>query len=216
MREIEGKAGILSSLHHLGMLLLSLGKRREARSLLQESLTRGRTAGDRWSIAGSLHHLGLLALAEGEYGTARLRLEESRRLSHEMGARPGLAAALLALGELNRREGDPAAARALCAESLRLRRDLGERRGIAECLEGLARVAGDATHAMRLFAAAQSLRDAIGASLPPSARAEYDRAVATARAVLGEAAAEAAWARGSAITWEQGADETLEEVTERL
>ena len=62
---------------------------------------------------------------------------------------------------------------AFMAESLALRREMGERLGIAECLEELAAVAagsGEPARAARLLGAAEAIRMAIGAPLPP-----YDR-----------------------------------------
>jgi hypothetical protein len=73
-------------------------------------------------------------------------------------------------------------------------------------LEGFAHVAGaegDAERAARLFGAAEALREALGAPLPPVERAHYDRSVAATRAALGEEAFAAAWAEGRALSLEQ-------------
>ena len=55
----------------------------------------------------------------------------------------------------------------------------------------------------RLCGAAEALRAAIGAPLPPIDRAEYDRVVDAARATLREAAFAGALASGRALTPEQ-------------
>jgi hypothetical protein len=66
-------------------------------------------------------------------------------------------------------------------------------------------------HAARLFGAAAALRVAIGAPLPPSEHATYDRAVATARSVLGDAAFDIASAAGQSMTLEQATALALDE-----
>jgi hypothetical protein len=53
---------------------------------------------------------------------------------------------------------------------------------------------------VRLWAAADALRDAIGAPLPPLARAERDREVVALKAALGEEAFTTAWSAGGTLT----------------
>src|SRR5262249_54302749 len=108
-------------------------------------------------------------------------------------------------GELALRQGDYGAARALWMESLAIHRERGSKGGIAKGLERLAAVSVAEAYperAARLFGAAEGLRAAMGALLPPADRAEHDRSVATARTALGEEAFAAAWAEGRALTLE--------------
>jgi hypothetical protein len=75
-------------------------------------------------------------------------------------------------------------------ESLAINRDPGDKWGIAQNLERLAAVAvaqAQSERAARLFGAAEGLREAMGAPLPPADRAEHDRSVAAIRTALGEA-----------------------------
>ncbi|MBI3973469.1 MAG: adenylate/guanylate cyclase domain-containing protein [Chloroflexi bacterium] len=100
----------------------------------------------------------------------------------------------------------PSAALSLHEQSLALQQEAGDRWGIIECLEGLARVAGaqgQLEWGARLLGAAEALREAIGAPLPPADRADYDRDVAVVRAGLGEATFATAWAEGRAMSLEQ-------------
>jgi hypothetical protein len=76
---------------------------------------------------------------------------------------------LHALGKVRLSQGEHAQAQALFAKGLAQARRLGDQRGISQCLEGVAAVAvvhGRATDAIQLFAAADALREAIGAPLP--------------------------------------------------
>jgi hypothetical protein len=65
--------------------------------------------------------------------------------------------------------------------------------------------------AARVFGAAEALREAIGAPVPPVERPDYDRAVAAARARLGEVAFSSGWAEGRAMTLEQAMSYALKE-----
>jgi hypothetical protein len=86
---------------------------------------------------------------------------------------------------------------------------MGGRRGIAESLEavaGLALAQGNLSRAVRLYAAAQAGREAIGAPRPPRSREEYERDLATIRAGLGEEAYATAWKDGQALTLDQACE----------
>ena len=105
---------------------------------------------------------------------------------------------LAALGQ-----GDHARATALFAEALALFRKLGDPLGIAECLEGLAGVAGargEGERAARLYGAADSLRESIGAPLPSGNHPRYERHLAASRSQLYETAWKKAWAEGQVMT----------------
>src|SRR5260221_9575621 len=57
--------------------------------------------------------------------------------------------------------------------------------------------------AAQLWGAAESLRDAIGAPIPPVDRATYERAVASARTFLAAQTFDIAWANGKAMSLEE-------------
>ena len=97
-------------------------------------------------------------------------------------------------------------------ESLTLRRELGDRGGVAECLEGLSGVAGatgKASRAVRLWAAAEAIRQEIGAPLPPGHRSLHATYVTAARSQLDDAAFAEAWATGKAISQEAAIEYAL-------
>ncbi len=108
-----------------------------------------------------------------------------------------------------------AVAPAYLRESLGLRRAISDRLGIAECLEGLATVAvgqHQPERATRLLGAAEALRQAIGAPLPPVERLAFEATMQAARAPLGEQAFATAWAAGRALPLEHVIDEALADV----
>jgi hypothetical protein len=82
----------------------------------------------------------------------------------------------------------------------------------ADVLEGCAALAvqhSEPATGARLWGAAAALRAQIGAPMWPVDRPEYERRVAACHAALGDAAFDAAWAAGQALTWEQAADEAI-------
>jgi DNA-binding CsgD family transcriptional regulator len=99
-------------------------------------------------------------------------------------------------------------------EALVLNRELGNWAYVAYCLEafaGLAGARGQGARAARLWGTADALRTSIGAPLPPEPRPYYERSMAAARTLLGEAAWEAAFAEGSAMSAEEAVEYALSE-----
>ena len=118
------------------------------------------------------------------------------------------------LGSVAYYQGDYASARGYHEESLTIRREIGDRQGIAKSLEAFAGLAADQENperAARLWGAAEALREEIGSPLAPNDREAYEREVAQARQVLGEAAFAAAWEEGRAMTMEQAVEYALGE-----
>jgi hypothetical protein len=99
-------------------------------------------------------------------------------------------------------------------EGLALNREIGNWAYGAYCLEGFAGLAGargQGARAARLWGAAEALRTNIGAPPTPEARPYYERSMVAARAQLGEAAWEAAFAEGSMMSPEEAAEYALGE-----
>jgi tetratricopeptide (TPR) repeat protein len=195
------------ALYGAGLLAWLQGDSGAARALYEESLTIFRELGDQKGIAWSLHGLGWTAHDQGDSGATRALYEESLAIFRELGNKKGIAISLLRLERAAKDQGDSGAARALSEESLAIFRELGGRsRGIFQNLEELAAVAvaqGQPERAARLFGAAEGLREALGAPLPPVDRAEHDRSVAAVRTALGEEAFTAAWAEGRAMSLDE-------------
>jgi len=100
------------------------------------------------------------------------------------------------------------------AQGLTLSQTLGDQASIAWCLAGLGSAAAldeEPERAGRLWGAAERLRQAIGCRSAPAARATYERAMAAARAQLGEEGFAAAWKAGAALTLEQAIAYALDE-----
>jgi predicted ATPase/DNA-binding CsgD family transcriptional regulator len=204
LRNIEGITFALSGL--ADVLFRSQGDLARVHTLLEEDLTLCREVGHKDGTASTLGLLGQVFLQQGNTVKARMLLEESEALMREIGFRQAIAVSLSLLGRMYALEGDYAAARAFYAKRLAIGIDAGDKLDIAFFLEGLADVVaaqGEPAWAARLWGAAEALRDAISAPLPPVYRADYDRSVAAASTRLGEKAFAAVWAEGRTMTPEQ-------------
>jgi non-specific serine/threonine protein kinase len=214
LRQMGRKRDIAWSLYALGLAARDQGDSRSARAISEESLDTFRELEDKQGIASSLSSLGAVLCDQGEYGTAQAQLEESLAIFREIGYKRGIAYSLLRHGAVAHGQGKYAAARALYEEGLVILLDVDDKRGIAMDLEGLAAVAvgqAQSRRAARLFGAAERVREAMGAPLPPADRAEHDRSVAAVRGALGEDAFAAAWAEGRAMSLEEATRYALED-----
>jgi predicted ATPase/class 3 adenylate cyclase len=206
LRELGDKWGTARSLNLSGLVALRRGDYGRAVALCEKSLTLHRELGNKWGIAMSLGHLGLSACHQGEYGRAMMLLKEGLVLFRELGDKWGIARLLNFSGLVALRQEDHGRAMALCKEGLALSWELREKLDIAMCLEGLAHVAGaegQPERVVRLYGAAEVLREAIDTPLPTSDRADYDRSVSAARAELGEETFAKAWEEGRKMMMEE-------------
>lgn len=190
---------------NLGYLAFQEGDYPAARSLYEESLSARRDLGDAQGTVSALCNLGYLALVEGDHDEARRSLEESLALARETGDRYWTMLSLLRLARVFRAQRQPDQASALDREAMALVSGLGAKRAIAEWLEGMASTAVDsgAFHrAVRLLGAADSLRQGIGAPLPPRDVAAHRDQLARARQEVSDAAFHDAWEAGQAMALE--------------
>lgn len=199
------------ALDSLGLLAFYRGNFDRANALCGEALGQFQQWGDKFGAIGSLNSLGVVACVQGDYKRAAALCQESLVLSRELGDMGAMARSLNVLGRVAHFQGDCKQAEKLYKESLTLFWELGEKLGVAQCLErlGSAAITSAPERAVRLFAAADSLREAIGSPLPPSDRPDYDRNLAAVGAHLNQTAVSAVWVEGRAMTLEQAIEYAL-------
>jgi predicted ATPase len=202
------------ALSSLGLLAYLQGNRADARRFLEQGLSIARESGEPECITSRLINLGLVSL-EGNCPTAAARLfGEALEIARAAGEREWIAASQAGIARVALLDGNVKAARSLYQECLRMHTTTGTRGSIAHSLEALAAVAagqGQSEKAARLWGAAQALREAIGAPLPPVDVTDYEHSVEAARSAAGESSFAAAWAAGRALALEQAIAEALEE-----
>jgi predicted ATPase/transcriptional regulator with XRE-family HTH domain len=220
-RELEDRWSIAISLSNLGLVTQQQGDYVSARSLYEESLSLARELEDKVGIAISLNNSGLVAHLQGDHSSARTLYEESLALKRELGDKRGAAISLSNLGLVALEQGDYTSASSRFEESLTLRRELGDKWGLALSLAGLGGVAvalgsaggrasGEIGRGVRLLGVVEALLESTGAVLEVEDRLPYERAVSSARALLGAEEYERLRALGHAMTMEQGIEYALQ------
>ncbi len=196
-RELGDKGNIPDSLFNLARAYFFSGSELgAARVLLEESLSLFRQLSDKESIGYCLCLLGLLTLEQGDVTTARSLVEQSVALFKERRQAHGMALSTSAMATVIAAQGDNAVARALYDAALTEARKAGDKLIIASGLEGLSRVLvalGEYERAVQLRAAAEALREAIGAPMPAVERPADGQAAKVAREWLGEEAFAVVW-----------------------
>jgi len=178
------------------------GRFPDARSLYEQTLPTWREIGHKSGLVDALRGLGDVARLEGDHRRAELLLQESLSVCREIGARLGIAASLQSLAELARTRRDNEGAERLYCEALSLWNEMRHAVGIAGGIRGVAEldaVQGRFGRAARLFAAAEALRQTVGAAVPQCEQDPYQRAFAAAKCGLDADAFEAAWRDGRGL-----------------
>jgi predicted ATPase len=201
-QQLGDKRGVAQSYFNLGVVAYWQGDYAGAIRLSEQGLAFYRALGDKMGAAYTLDTLGMAHCRQGSYAKAFQLLEESLAMFHELGDQFGIALLLTDMGSVAQARGDANRAGQLYGEGLALSWKIGDKRRAAFCLEGLAAAAANQPlRAAQLFGAAAALRAAIGAPLPPSEQADYDRSLAAAR--QGDPKAwVAAWEIGRAMALE--------------
>ncbi|CAA9527430.1 MAG: hypothetical protein AVDCRST_MAG73-519 [uncultured Thermomicrobiales bacterium] len=215
LRELDSEGGGRGTAHvlnRLGIVALLRGDHGRADALQEEALARFRELGDASDVATVLNNLGVTADDRGDFARARRLFEDALALQRDVGDTQAVAISLGNLGEVARDEGDLAGAAIYYREALALWAELKDRWNAATALDGAAGLAvlqGKPEGAARLAAAAEAMREAVGAPLPANERADHERCVAEARSALGAEAFAAAWEAGRALPLEAAVAEAL-------
>lgn len=194
--------------HYLQARLLFVWQQDLARAqnLAEQSLAFYQEHGYGWHSSYPLSLLGQIRLVQGEIALARERFEESLALVQEVGDREGALETLLGLAHVALAQADLVAARQRYQECLTILQEIASQGFLAACLEGLAALEvarGEPRHALRLWGAAEALREVMDAPIHPVYRASYEQTVAQVRDILGEQAFLTSWIEGRGMTPEQ-------------
>ncbi|MBV9230110.1 MAG: tetratricopeptide repeat protein, partial [Chloroflexi bacterium] len=200
-----------TGLHYLGFVSYAQGDYTRARQLSEESLALFKMLDSPFYTSEVMTILAYELAALGEQASAQAWLEQAMVLARERENVEDLARVLCGSGHLALRQGHLAEAQARFEESItKMQGRWLIPRGkwvVASCLEGLAEIAQareQATHAVQLLAAAQTVRAAHGYYTPFGIEQPfYDRTMAEARTRLGETNFATVWAVGQAMTPQQ-------------
>jgi predicted ATPase/class 3 adenylate cyclase len=175
-----------------GQFCYFMGRYREARLHLAESLAIARETLNREWEAGVLQPLGMACFGEGDFESARSCLEEAVNLARSLGNKLELAAALNALAQLLRLEGKVDDAEPLYEEALPLARELRNGEYVAGLLLNLAMVAvmrdSEGRRAGTLLLEAIDIARSIGSRPSEQSALEVASGLAASAALWDEAA----------------------------
>jgi len=168
---------------------------------------RAREIGDLMMVAFAAINLGMVARRAGDIQAALEYSNRAVELFRELGDDGGVATALGSCGWISLELSDPDHAEASFREALTLACGLAWKRGVAVNAAGLgaALVAGGkAERAAQLFGAAAAIHEELGIFFDDALEEQvHERAVAAAKAALGDDAFDAAWVRGEGMTPEE-------------
>jgi predicted ATPase/DNA-binding CsgD family transcriptional regulator/tetratricopeptide (TPR) repeat protein len=170
---------------------------------LEETLALSRETGDNYRLANTLASLGLRELAAGEHQAARAHLQEATTLADDRGYQHLSSGLRLNLGFVYLIDGDSGPARHLFIDVLETARVTGVKpyvRGALLCLALAAGASGDPVVAATLHGIADEHYELAGRAFEAAEAGLRDRDHAQLRATLGDAAFEAAYARGRTLT----------------
>jgi predicted ATPase/DNA-binding CsgD family transcriptional regulator len=219
--ELGDSRGIATALNLLGAVTRARGAYDQAELYFEEALVRFQDVGDPAWIALARGNLGILAYWQGNLEHAAALLEEAVGLYRQAGDRYayGVATALSDLALVACDRGDHARAAGLFAESLTRWREVGTKEGLADWLARVAVLAGAREQpelAVRLFGAAEAVREAIGYAFEYPERARHQRAMAGVRAQVGQALLAAEWAVGQEMSMDQAVADALRLVVDPM
>jgi tetratricopeptide (TPR) repeat protein len=216
-RQLDHAPGLSIGLANLGLAEWVAGDTRKATLLLEEALSRSRTAKLPHVVAISLRNLGLIARSQGEYARARALFEQAAAQDLPAGWYRGYSTArsLSCLGRVASLQHDLQRARALLEQALQVIREARVTgQALADCLDWQAALdaqQGDFARALRLFAAADTHWQMSGAHRYAPDQAAYARDLAVVRGALDDAAYAARWAEGAAMPPEHAIRYALQE-----
>jgi non-specific serine/threonine protein kinase len=214
LRALEDLQAITALLGNLGALALMRRDLDRAIACHQEAIAISRRIDDfSGTTRGLINYAGAL-YERGDYPEAASIYEESLERCRRSGDRMAESVVLYNLGKIAELSDDVALAESRYGESLTLFHAARNLPGVAACLEQIAALTGqrgDDLLAVRLLAAADTLRTATGAAREPVDHGEYERELGDVKARLGEAAFTAAWAEGAAWSADEAVARALGE-----
>ena len=175
--ELDGH--VCNALEALGNLAEDSGRYDLAERIFGQAITVCRAAGDHYNAANVLAHLGVVAYGQGKLAAATERLEGALAAVRGVGQAVPAFVAHLYLAHVAVAQGELDRAAAHCRDVLKIV-EPWDRHGLARVVPGVALLAGargQRGSAIRLFGAADGLREAIGLILELPERAVYERAV---------------------------------------
>jgi len=157
--------------------------------------------------------MGMDESAQGNYGSAKQFLQDGWSVFKPLKYKHFELAARSELGHVARHTGNLGQAKQIYSETIMGWKDLGNRGAIAhemECFAFIAITEEELQRALKLFGAAEALREKAQSPMTDQERVEYDQAVAQMRELLNASDVNSLWADGRVMSMEQAIAFALE------
>jgi tetratricopeptide (TPR) repeat protein len=213
---IGDQNGMCNAYATLGMLAQANNRLDEAEHAYTESYRLARLLEHSGLMSRAMYHLSDVASMRGDLERATALLEEALANTQASGRVWDIPIMTTQLGHLARQQQRYDLAKAHYREALVSFRPFSSLTYIAGCLEGFAAIIcaeGRYAQAVRLCAAASTMREQAQAPLPQAEREVFEHTLATARAVLDEASFKREWNVGTLLTNDEAIDNALSEVS---
>jgi tetratricopeptide (TPR) repeat protein len=177
-------------------------------------VTKDRLQGAPLSIQSGLFYLtmGIDERFQGNLEIARQHFENGLDVFRQLKSKNFIYVMQSELGHLARAEGDLLQAKDIYRKTILGWQELGVRPAIAhqlECFAAIALAEENPRRALKLFGAAEALRDRVQSPMTTQERQEYDQSVARLHAMVPEAEFSALWAKGRALTMDEAIELAL-------
>ena len=157
--------------------------------------------------------IGMGESEAGNYQSAKQFFEDGLKIFRRLRNKNFQTVLTSELGHIARRTGDIDQAKKIYAETLKNWQDLGNRAAIShqlECFGNLAIAEEEPERAIKLFGAAEALREKIHSVMTNYEQEEYSKALAQLQSLLTQEEFRSLWAEGRTMTMEQAVDFALE------
>jgi len=170
--------------------------------------------GNRWTYAITLYGLGNIAIALKDFETAREKFNLAMQIMQELGSKRNVAMIQSDLAHILRYEGKYPEAMASYRGTIREWQRIGHRAAVAHQLESVAFISKaleQTSKALRLFGAAEALREKIEIDMTSQEREAYEREIADFKANIDKNELASLWTEGRSMTMEEAIELVLDD-----
>ncbi|MFL7871259.1 MAG: adenylate/guanylate cyclase domain-containing protein [Anaerolineales bacterium] len=189
----------------------------EAYALHERACELLKEQGNRWTYAITLYGLGNIAIALKDFETARKKFNIAMQIMQELGSKRNVVMIKSDLAHILRYEGKYPEAISSYRGTIREWQRIGHRAAVAhqlECIAFISKALEQAEKALRLFGAAEALREQIEIDMTSQEREDYDKEVADIKMNMDEKEFASLWAEGRSMTMDEAIELALDETNE--
>jgi predicted ATPase/class 3 adenylate cyclase len=168
--------------------------------------------GNRWSYGIAMYGFGNLYMAQRDFAKSREKYKIAMQTMQELGSTRNVSMIKSDLAHILRYEGKYPEAISAYRETIKEWQRMGHRAAIAHQLESLAFIAkalGQPDRALRLFGAAEAMRQKIEIDMTTQEREEYEKEVADLKENIDENEFTSLWAEGRSMSMEEAIELAL-------